>query len=436
MHYEPKACRACAKAKRKCDKELPACLRCRSRGVVCDYPPIRPGSFVAILDAVPPAVQQVSPPSSTPASLYDDAFLPLATSTITRAITSTITSTNTSTNTSPSSLDASGVRPCLAWFLESKSWEVGHPQIPPPTSLCNTFLKTHVLRMQGWLGVWAATGACPFIHGRLYAARFPDCLQVALLTLTTYNHRTPCNTDMVLKIVEDQASKLVEESDPGSDGDPAQSLSLLDQAARLHALIVYQVISLFDGDIRTRHLAEARLPLLGKWSSQLLDSARQKFSATSALLDMTVALHFGPMDSKEHPWYLWILAESIRRTWLIAVCLEAVYSMLQRGWHPCPGGVMFTTRQGVWDAPSALAWEESCFAGGKTPEVAGFMHRFETMRLFQTTTPGQVDEFTQLMLEVTYGVEQTMKWRQEKKRPRTEEDQTAAMSVARSVQAS
>ncbi|CAK7232379.1 hypothetical protein SCUCBS95973_008240 [Sporothrix curviconia] len=173
---------------------------------------------------------------------------------------------------------------------------------------------------------------------------------------------------MILKIVEDQASKLVNEYDHGN-GDPAQSLSLLDQVARLHALIVYQSISLFDGDIRTRHLAEARLPLLGQWSQQLLSSARQKFSSTTALLDMTVALHCGPMDSDEHPWYLWILTESIRRTWLIGGGLEAIYSMLQRGWYPCPGGVMFTTRQGVWDAPSALAWEETCFAAGKTPEA-------------------------------------------------------------------
>ncbi|CAK7227712.1 hypothetical protein SEUCBS140593_006668 [Sporothrix eucalyptigena] len=323
MLYEPKACRACAKAKRKCDKELPACLRCRSRGVVCDYPPTRPGTFVAL----------------------------------------------------------------------------------------------YVTRLQEWVDQWASRGACPFIHSRLYIARFPDCLQIAMMTQTTYRNRTLQNTDLILKIVEDQASKLVDEAIQNGC-DPALSLSLLDQMARLHALVIYQTISLFDGDIRTRHLAEARLPLLSRWAQQLLESARQKFSSTPAVLDMTVALHLGPMDSEEHPWYLWILTESIRRTWLIAGGLEAIYSMLQRGWHPCPGGIMFTTRQGIWDAPSALAWEESCFARGKTPESVGFIHRFETSRLFQTSTPDDIDDFTDLMMEITYGAERMHKWKQENRQSR------------------
>ncbi|CAK7221574.1 hypothetical protein SBRCBS47491_004571 [Sporothrix bragantina] len=388
MLYEPKACRSCAKSKRKCDKELPACLRCRSRGVVCDYPPTRPGTFAAVLDDEP--VQQDLTPLSTPSTLYSSASLP-----------------SSSIAAIPSS-----IRPCLAWFLDANSWQVEHNEVSLSTSYCNSFLKTYVARMQDWLTTWALTGACPFIHLRLYVARFPDCLQVALTTFTAYQHRTPQNSEMILKIVEDQASKLADEIGLGS-GDPAQSLSLLDQLARLHALVVYQTISLFDGDIRTRHLAESRLSLLGQWSRQLIDSARQKFSSTPALLDMTVALHFGPMDSEEHPWYLWILTESIRRTWLIANGLEAIYSMLQRGWHPCPGGVMFTTRQGVWDAASPLAWEDVCFSAGKTPEAVGFVRRFEAHRLFHDSTPDQVDEFTQLIMETTYGVERMQKWRQD-----------------------
>lgn len=425
MLFEPKACRACAKSKRKCGREQPACLRCQARGAVCDYPPTRPGSFVAILDNAPlmPPPHSTHSTHTTHPTLTPPLSIASATSSPEGAIPSAGSAPNRSLVPVPPGIPLGGPIPvppissrqCLAWFLNADSWKVDHQEVSLSTSFCNSFLKIYVTHMQDWLGQWATTGANPFIHAHLYVARFPDNLQIAFTTLTTYRNRTKQNVDIVLKIVEDQASKLVESS--SSDGILSNSspsshgLSLLDQVARLHALVVYQTISLFDGDIRSRHLAEARLPLLGRWAQQLLDSARQKFSSTPAVLDMTTALYFGPMDSQEHPWYLWILTESIRRTWLVAGGLEAIYSMLQRGWHPCPGGVMFTTRKGIWDAPSALAWEASCSVGA--PEGVGFIHRFETNRLFGTTTPDMIDDFTRLIMETTYGGERMQKWRQE-----------------------
>lgn len=335
--------------------------------------------------------------------------------------TSTVNSPNDASTCTPTApCPPISSRQCLAWFLNADSWKVDHQEANLSTSFCSAFLKRYVAQLQDWLGEWVTTGGNPFIHTHLYAARFPDSLQIAFTTLTTYRNRTPQNAEIVLKIVEDQASKLVgTESILSEETSPTHSLSLLDQVARVHALVVYQTISLFDGDIRSRHLAEARLPLLGRWAQQLLESARAKFSSTPAVLDMTTALYFGPMDSQEHPWYLWILCESIRRAWLIAGGLEAIYCMLQRGWHPCPGGVMFTTRKGVWDAKSALAWEAACAAGVdesngiRGTEAVGFVHRFETHRLFATTTPDKVDAFAILMMETTFGQERMEKWRQE-----------------------
>ncbi|KAL1889091.1 hypothetical protein Sste5346_009156 [Sporothrix stenoceras] len=429
MFYEPKACRACAKSKRKCGREQPACVRCQTRGVVCEYPPTRPGTFAAVLDDV----SSISPIHD--AHTANHALTPPV------SVASTTSSPgNSSSNLGLGSFPSAGIAPCgpqilapppggiplggpvppissrqcIAWFLNAESWKVDHQEASLSTSFCSSFLKIYVTHLQDWLAQWTATGSNPFIHAHLYAARFPDNLQIAFTTLTTYRNRTKHNAEIVLKIVEDQASKLVGSSSDGilsSNATASHELSLLDQCARLHALIVYQTISLFDGDIRARHLAESRLPLLGRWAQQLLESAREKFSSTPHVLDMTTALYFGPMDSQEHPWYLWILTESIRRTWLTAGGLEAIYSMLQRGWHPCPGGVMFTTRKGIWDASSALAWETNCSVGA--PEGVGFIHRFETDKLFATRKPDEVDDFTRLMMEITYGVERMEKWLQE-----------------------
>ncbi|CAK7235110.1 hypothetical protein SBRCBS47491_009179 [Sporothrix bragantina] len=421
MFFEPKACRTCAKSKRKCGREQPACLRCQARGTVCEYPPTRPGTFVAIVDDVSSSTNSMQSMHSTnptyPARTPNIVNPTHASLTPPLSIAST---TSSPEGTGPIASSGSGSTgglgsfpQCLAWFLNAESWKVDHQEASLSTSFCSSFLRIYVTYLQDWLGQWATTGSNPFIHAHLYAARFPDNLQIAITTLTTYRNRTKQNAEIVLKIIEDQASKLVESSSDGilsgnnnSSNPASHELSLLDQCARLHALIVYQTISLFDGDIRARHLAESRLPLLSRWAQQLLDSAREKFSSTPHVLDMTTTLYFGPMDSQEHPWYLWILKEGIRRTWLTAGGLEAIYSMLQRGWHRCPGGVMFTTRKGVWDAPSALEWEASCMVGA--PEGVGFIHRFETDKLISTRTPDDVDDFTRLM-EITYGVERMEK---------------------------
>ncbi len=52
--------------------------------------------------------------------------------------------------------------------------------------------------------------------------------------------------------------------------------------------------------------------------------------------------------------------QSVRRTWYVAKGLQSLYLMIQQGWTYCPGGAMFTIRQGVWEADTAFAWEELC----------------------------------------------------------------------------
>ena len=394
--YEHKACRSCAKAKRRCGREQPSCRRCRIRGEACDYLPAKHSTTSSPADAAP------RPPASSLAS-------PEAASRGTR-------------ESSPQESSPQTTRQCLAWFLGEQAWAVEERDetLTLSTSFSSGFLRRYITTTQGWIAQWTATGECPFIHSHLYIARFPTDLQVAYTTYIAYANRVPGNAEMMLKIVEDQASKLVADSGAAlghdlcfaagsSVGSSARacSTSLLDQLAQLQALVIYEVIGLFDGDIRLRHLSEGRLAFLVDWSHHLLDSARQKFaSSPTALIDITLALHNGPMDSLEHPWYLWILSESIRRTWLVATSIQGVYFMMQRGWHPCPGGVMVTTRQGIWSAKGSQAWEKLC-----TEKDVGFLRRFEIERLFLEARPQDVDEFTQVMMEITYGSEPFERWK-------------------------
>lgn len=320
-------------------------------------------------------------------------------------------------------------RPAL-WFLAPETWKIDH-QPYLTTTVCDTELvRGHIANIQQWLRQWAATGGCPFIHPHLYRPRLPECAQVAFTTMTSYVHRTEATTDLVLRIVEDQASRLLSDngvapedgggchlgdrrpgasslSSPSSPSSPPSAstvgLGLLEQLARTHALVVYQVISLFDGDIRARHLAEDRQTTLGRWAGQLMESAAQ--SLTGQLASAAAA---AATADAEHPWYFWILSESIRRTWMVASAVEAIYGMLQRGWYPCPGNVMCTTREGLWDASSAADWEERC---AHTAGAVGWLaHRADFERFFSEAGAADIDEFSRALMASTFGHDRVRRW--------------------------
>ena len=67
---------------------------------------------------------------------------------------------------------------------------------------------------------------------------------------------------------------------------------------------------------------------------------------------------------------------------------------------------MITTRQGVWEAQSARVWEKVC------SEVnVGLMQVAEADKLFIEVTPADVDDFTMLILQATFGEERMERWR-------------------------
>ncbi|KAK4060791.1 uncharacterized protein Triagg1_10634 [Trichoderma aggressivum f. europaeum] len=277
----------------------------------------------------------------------------------------------------------------------------------------SSMLKRYVSVIQHWLKSWAMSGSNPFIHSHLYRTRFPTCVQVAYTTLSAYINRTEGNYEIILRIIESQAKELLTGPDLGVN-DALEPLDLLEQLARVHALMVYQIICLFDGDIRSRHLAEGRSHILDRWVMQMVECASSSLYPLSLTLDpldlVETACQVDPPSltgNTEHLWHTWILAESIRRTWLTATGLQALYLTLQQGWAFCPGGMMFTTRHGVWEAKTALAWEMLCLETD-----IGFIQRFETEKLFTEANPLEIDDFGKMILESTYGTERMERWTQ------------------------
>jgi len=132
-------------------------------------------------------------------------------------------------------------------------------------------------------------------------------------------------------------------------------LDPLAHLARAQALLIYQIIGLYDGDYQLRHVAESHMPVLNRWMRQAVDYASRCDSLRAFLLSPLGAKAGANSVPRERLiWYSWILSESLRRTWLMKSAVHGVYLTSQNGTAHCLGGMMFTSRQGFCEAPSAL----------------------------------------------------------------------------------
>lgn len=405
---ESKACRPCARAKRKCGKQNPACARCSQRGLECQYPQSKPSSSSLNLE---PSAIQFGILDETPSLLSTNLLL-------TDSIAFDI---DTDLDLPSLSADFLGrnVPADWSWFSSADTWKIDHFPTPSAVSMGADDLNRYIQLSQDWLERWIDTGSNPFIHAHLYEHRFPSSVQTAFAVLASYKARTESNTKTILRIVEDRAAELLSldgttldllgmenRSDEEVD---ITSVDLLEQLARVHALIVYQSISLFDGDIRSRWLAECRFPILVRWAHRALEIPHLDASK----LSLTTESHIMPPAERSYitgrgcntKWHTWVIAESIRRTWLVAGALPSVYFNLQQRWADCPGGIMFTNREGLWGAESADEWERLC-----SDKNVAFIQRFQADRLFDEAVPNDVDEFGRTWLEFTFGPDRLKQW--------------------------
>ena len=388
---------------------MPHCLRCRRRGSKCSYPPAKPTCFVLCRDDRSPVEHNIFPFSTLQSSAYSPGLQ-------TREVDSSRLSLGL--DLPGQSSDLSNNRPYSIWFTSPETWQIDHLLQIEYNPFTIIGLKRLLIKIHRWLTEWAEKGSNPFIHSQLYRTRFPPSVQDAYTTLSCYLHKTASNEQTIFQILEDRAKHLVVEySTPSADilEDNVNSTSItldsLEHIARVQALLIYQVLCLYNGDIRLRYIAESHIPVLNLWMQQMVEHASHAVcssgSITSPAHEQTAAgYHPSNILHCENLWHSWILSESIRRTWLIASGIQGAYLVMQQ--HrtiPCQGGMVITTRQGVWEAQSARAWEKLC------SEVnIGLMQVAETDKLFSEAAPEDVDDFTMLILQATFGEERLERW--------------------------
>ncbi|KAK9771161.1 hypothetical protein SCAR479_12158 [Seiridium cardinale] len=425
-----RACAGCTKAKRQCTKQVPSCRRCIHRGIECEYPPAR---RIAAPSSLPPAVeigssaaltQTSDQPGSIDDLLVDDIDFDYTLLDVDPDLSTTVPDPVDITGHAVPDVSGNNGNPesSALWFLVPSSWEHEHSIPRAPDVVSTSSLDACIKTIRNWFFAWASgpspTQSNPLFHPELYRREMPRCVQDAYTAVSTYHHRTPANKETVLRILEARTEQLVQEQ--ALRETLGNELTMFEHLARVHALLAYQIIRLFDGDIRARAQAEDMVDTLFKWCEAMWWSARRAqenrpfHHPQHGLVSTTASLH-GPGENTASGemdlWHTFVHLESVRRVFLTASIVQHIFLTLKRGWSGCPGGVTISIRRGVWDAKSAYSWEKLVGRGKDDPLLG-----LQSMRLDHVLSeaPVEVDDFGLAIIRVHYGAERLEQWLNEK----------------------
>ncbi|KAK2060397.1 hypothetical protein LY76DRAFT_416427 [Colletotrichum caudatum] len=475
-----KACIACTESKRRCDKGTPSCSRCDDRDIDCRYPVTKRRRPPQPQGPLPdPLVQQPAPNALTDTLEFDAPSLEAGiwsmpwtgldfapTSQLAWGFTApqfppAKSPPQPTTQTHTPQHSTSSVASSLAeskWFLAPSTWRMDHCPPPAPDSYPVTVMTNFNRGLQAWIRRWVMQGHNPFIHRSLYAEKdhFPVCVQDAFTAASAYYTKTPLNETLVYRILDERVAALVA-GQPAAVGDDSLSAAMLDtrdHLARVHALLVYTVIRLYDGSVSQRAAAENLLPTLSLWAKHLWDSALADADSLSQgwlpRPSGNCPSNSAPPDSREvatsaadaaaaatgnnsdqHTrqdtfeadlvaWNLWVLSESIRRTWILVSCTVGTYHALKGLWGECPGYAQFTARAGLWDAASAPQWaavrredlaREDGIHGSDGDGGRGFfIPSVHSERIMREAAAAEVDEFARHLLTCMWGLDRVEDW--------------------------
>ncbi|OTA97924.1 hypothetical protein M434DRAFT_26321 [Hypoxylon sp. CO27-5] len=372
-----KNCNACVKSKRRCDKQTPICGNCTKKVSLCIY-----GGQVDMRSYSNSAGISTSLGlvTSTPLTSCGDDF--------------TLNSSGF-----PTAFDADiGIPPgttlevdgALESLLDSMAGDGfgDTPQrvdylrqgvsIPPTlthkalsrqdyskvTAICDDYapwqLADPSTRIAYAMNVWknlsttfARDNSTIYMHSHLYIDDTPRWILQAFSVCVIYENHTQATRGFFLKVLHKNVNDL-KDTASGTSFTPREKL------ARIHALIVYQTIRMFDGDISLGQQADDDMPLLEAWNNEL-GKIRDNLEE-SAELD-AAELCNRPPESWEH----WLFAESVRRTYMICAAFKIFWELLKGRREATELGNWqfvhrWTLSRHLWTATSSFdffrAWKE------------------------------------------------------------------------------
>jgi hypothetical protein len=282
---------------------------------------------------------------------------------------------------------------------------------PANTSISRASMAYCVKEYRTWPRSWVVETATPFIHQSLYAVSgalartggiaggggitgalgisstslsgLPPALQDAFAVSAAYAAKNDANSDLVMQLVETKAAALMYSPGQGN-------WTIMEQLASLQALLVYQMVRLFDGDIRQRALGEATEPVQAAWTAALQARVGAEIFQNA---DLT------PSDDPAAAWRRWLFNESVRRTIITSFMIRGIYAMAKQGY--CRLGAVvtdmsFTSGMRLWAAKTPGRWQRA--VGEANP---GWISHMNFSDMLGRADPANVDSLG-IMMAVTY----------------------------------
>jgi hypothetical protein len=193
----------------------------------------------------------------------------------------------------------------------------------------------------------------PFIHRDSYQRMPPTVYQDLLGISAMYCQKSFQNQSIIFSMLDSRISSLIESS-------KSSSWSTKGYLVGVQALIIYQIIRLFDGDVRQRANAERHLGILEAWTFQL---------------HSTNNICYNDYDT-ESPYQRWVFVESTRRTVTMSIMVQAMYSLLKDGFCtsvPLMGTLPVSTDGALWEASEENWWQTTLGFGADLSTYQDFI---------------------------------------------------------------
>jgi len=233
----------------------------------------------------------------------------------------------------------------------------------------------------------------PWAHPMLYDEYMPRSLEDAYASCALYITKNDTNAEFVARYITSRAEELT------ATNLPTTSFEIL---ARTQALILYQIMLMFGGNVGFHARAESLLPYLNDIGTLLLPIAAEETDPLG-----TIPLY--PGTAAQSAWRSYIMRESARRTYLSTVHLTVMCTLLNGQLKSCSHDLILNNRvtlsAHLWKAANAfdfaMAWNE---------KKHFVIKELDFTQVLKDAQPDDLDVFGNMLLVGIKGMDDMRGW--------------------------
>ncbi|RAK79185.1 Zn(II)2Cys6 transcription factor domain-containing protein [Aspergillus fijiensis CBS 313.89] len=390
MSLRRRSCNACFKGRRKCDLEYPVCENCRRTNKTCQYayPPRPPPGRTDGTDDPPTVPDEIldSPAMRTNTTVLELDLLKSPAITILNPIEqSAVLQLPPSFTPGPCTPDFT---PPETISFSATSRFVGTLGEVQPIQGSTRSWQWVMDELKAYPPEFARRGETIFIHRDLYRDEMPRPIRTAFGVCSSFClSPDSTNREMAFRVIDAEVSELLQPATEPSSSSSSRLLRI--ELARLQALLLYQTLRLFHGNLQQRVAAEQQ-------GSMLMTTA----------LKIIVRAQSEPELQRPRSRHAWVLGECIRRTALLVYFLYGVNSVYREG--ICVG--LHTLRQlplsveiFAWGVDGECAFQQD--KGHSHGENAETLPYEAFLARWLVSLPRRLDRFEKLLIVPCQGLE-------------------------------